>query len=307
LSGALVVQAASKIYFGGNGDLSFGATLSGAARLTVTCGVARTLSVNSPSAFGGSYTGVVAMSGLSGTLNMNGYDTVLGGLAGTVGRVKNDPAGSQTQTRVLTLSLAAGTTNDFSGVLANGNWASEVLALTVTNSGVQKLRGRCTYTGATAVNGGTLTVNGLLSNSVATVAVNLGGTLGGTGRVARPVAVNAGGTLSPGDNGVGTLVTSNLTLAAGCTNVFELGTPGAGDKVAVIGDLTLGDCVVMVQNQPGFRADTYELFTYTGSLSPGSPSPTLILSGPWPARLDYSEPGKVKLVVSRWGPQVLLK
>ena len=65
--------------------------------------------------------------------------------------------------------------------------------------------------GASTVNGGTLTVNGPM-NGGATFTVNSGGTLGGTGVFSGPISVASGGTLTPGNNGSGTLTCGRVNF-----------------------------------------------------------------------------------------------
>jgi autotransporter-associated beta strand protein len=88
-------------------------------------------------------------------------------------------------------------------------------ATTVVKNGVGTwiLAGANTYTGPTTVNSGTLTVTGsLVAGSAVTIA---GGTLGGTGTVNGTVSVNTGGSIAPGNGGVGTLTVGSTTLVAG--------------------------------------------------------------------------------------------
>lgn len=89
------------------------------------------------------------------------------------------------------------------GVTGLEKFGNGTLILTATN----------TYTGGTVVSGGTLLVNGKITDANAvTVAA---GTLGGTGMISGPVTVQSGGFISPGSS-PGTLTISNsLTLQAG--------------------------------------------------------------------------------------------
>lgn len=69
---------------------------------------------------------------------------------------------------------------------------------------------------------GTLLVSGAISNGTAAVTVKAGGALGGTGVVVRPVVVEAGGTLAPGNLGVGTLaIAGDLALSEGAVYAYE--------------------------------------------------------------------------------------
>ena len=93
--------------------------------------------------------------------------------------------------------------------------------LTKTTSGTVTISSLAAYTGTTAVSAGTLLINGSLSSSPVTV--SSGAVLGGSGTIAGTVAINAGGTLSPG-NSPGILSVGNLTLAG--TLYEQLGTSG---------------------------------------------------------------------------------
>src|SRR5581483_2090030 len=53
------------------------------------------------------------------------------------------------------------------------------------------------FTGAAAVNAGTLRVTGTLGTATNAVAINSGAMLAGNGAINRPVALNNGGTLAP--------------------------------------------------------------------------------------------------------------
>ena len=166
--------------------------------------------------------------------------------------------GTASQTsRGIIVTAAAGGKVTFSGVIQNPTGqdtaeaaaAAAITAVTKTGDGVVVLSNNNTYTGSTAVNAGTLLVNGSLVNT-ASVAVNNSGTLGGTGSINGPVTVNDGGALAPGAS-VGQLTLNNgLDMSAGGTGanmVWELGTlstdnPGLDfDFLSIsVGDLVLG-------------------------------------------------------------------
>src|SRR5262249_44911419 len=82
-------------------------------------------------------------------------------------------------------------------------------------AGTVVLGGSNSYGGLTIVSNGPWPVKGSLSP--APPAVSVYGVLGGTGMIARPVNIFAGGTLSPGPS-LGTLTISNRTLTFSATS-----------------------------------------------------------------------------------------
>ncbi len=100
------------------------------------------------------------------------------------------------------------------------------------------------FLGTVEVTGGDFTVHGRMTAGA--IAVNVGGTLGGTGLV-HAVTVNSRGTLAPGGAARGILtVTNNLTLLRGSTfDAAILGnTTGLFDQVNVLGTVNLTNAVL---------------------------------------------------------------
>jgi autotransporter-associated beta strand protein len=126
------------------------------------------------------------------------------------------------------------------------------------------LSGISTYTGATNVNAGTLSVNGSIASSSLTT-VNAGATLGGNGTVGN-TTIN-GGTLAPG-NSIGTFtVQGNLVFTAAASYMVEV-SPANSDRTNITGTATLGGAAVKASFAPGtYVARQYTILNATGGVS----------------------------------------
>ena len=131
-----------------------------------------------------------------------------------------------------TLVLGGVTTgNAVTGTISNGVLTGGIaISVAKTDLSTWTLSGNSTYTGTTAVLGGTLYVNG--DNSAATGAVSVaGGSLGGTGRLGGAITVGTGGTIIPGAS-IGTLSgTQSVSFTDGATFGFEI------NSASVLADL----------------------------------------------------------------------
>ena len=127
-------------------------------------------------------------------------------------------------------------------ILNNGPSASGVVGSVVkTGTGTWTLSGTNGYTGATTVSGGGLVIDGALAACTNVVTVQSGAFLGGTGTIARNMAVNSGGLLAAGlTNTVGTLnISSNLNLQAGAILDVQLAATNSYDRIVVGGAVNL--------------------------------------------------------------------
>jgi fibronectin-binding autotransporter adhesin len=165
--------------------------------------------------------GAVYLQSDSGTLNLAGSVQYIGTLNGTRTYTFTG-AGNHLVTGVITAPV---NTNAPINVAMNG-------------AGTLTLANANTYPNTTTVNSGLLLVNGSI-NSTGGVSV-VGGTLGGNGAISDTVSVSAGGTLSPGAAGIGTLtINSNLTLA-GTTYIEVNKSTSASDQVLVLTTVNYG-------------------------------------------------------------------
>jgi autotransporter-associated beta strand protein len=121
-----------------------------------------------------------------------------------------------------------------------------------------------TYTGATTVNAGTLSVNGSIASSSG-VDVNNGATLGGTGALPT-TRINAGGTLSPG-NSIGTVtIGGNLTFVGAGNYLVEVAQATA-DRTNVTGTAALAGTLRIMATGPFPVPMRYTLLNAVGGVS----------------------------------------
>jgi fibronectin-binding autotransporter adhesin len=176
-------------------------------------------------------------------------DITFGGLTGTKALASlfntTGTTGRYNTVTALTLNPATGATHTYDAAIANG---ASGMTLTKTGLGTQIFTVANTYTGATAVNGGTLLVNNTTGSGTGpgTVTVASGATFGGTGTVTGNTTIN--GNYSSGTPavaaGVGTQAFSG-NLAFGNDSIFKWdlndNSIATGfDTLAVVGDITVG-------------------------------------------------------------------
>ena len=251
--------------------LSFnGGTLQNTAAFTtaraVTLNGSGTLQTDANLSLAGTIGGAGSLSKTgAGTLELLGDNTYSGGTTISAGTLLVGNGGASG-----TLGTGAVTNNaalvfNRSGTLTAAN-ISGTGTLGKQGTGNLILSGTSTYTGATTVSAGTLSVNGSITSATT---VNSGGTLGGSGTVGN-VNIASGGTLAPG-NSIGTLtVNGNLTFAPGSIYRVETDAAGNADRVNVVGapgTLTINGGTVDVQAGAGnyARNTNYTILTSTGA------------------------------------------
>jgi len=135
---------------------------------------------------------------------------------------------------------------------------------TWNSAGMLTLTAASTYTGDTAVNAGTLVVNG---STTSDTTVASGARLGGTGKITGDVVINTGGTHSPGNSPGLREVTGNITYETGAIFAWDL----AADK-----DITTG----------GIRGTDYDAVDVTDDLTVESGSEFRVIRN---SGLDFAD------------------
>lgn len=196
----------------------------------------------------------VAM-GLTGILDLNGFNETIGGLSGSAAN------------RILlgNGTLTTGGLNIdgsfFGAITGNGSLVKEGTA-------TLKLERTNTYTGATNVNAGRLLINGSITSNVT---VANGATVGGTGTInsGNTLTVQSGGTVAPGTS-PGILNSGNVTLQSGAAFNVELNGTTVGtqyDQLNVTGTVTIESNVTLTASL-GFTpspGDTFVIINNDGS------------------------------------------
>ncbi|MGE0832790.1 MAG: autotransporter domain-containing protein [Simkaniaceae bacterium] len=166
----------------------------------------------------------------AGTLVLGGANTYGGGTTVTAGTLQGTTTSLQGAiANSATLVFDQSFNGVFSGTLSGaGDLLKEGIGSVIFNTPQ--------VAGNTTINGGTLTVNSTLGPA-GPLTVNALGTLAGTGTITKDVTVN--GTLSPGDNGIGTInLIGTQTMNGGSTLLTQL-TPTQTDLVNVTGTFTI--------------------------------------------------------------------
>ena len=210
-------------------------------------------------------------------------------------------------------NAAAGTLNitggggSFSGTLQNG---TGILNLAKSGTGTQTLTGGAsTFTGSTTVSGGTLalagsanlstspliTVSGsgtldvsalggafsvgagqsMVNNAVVAggVSVNTGATIKGTGTFNSGGLTLSGGTIAPGNSGVGSMSMSGLTVNSGNLSLdFSAG--NISDLISVAGSATFNGASSILPTAITPPSGTYTILTSTGLSGTAPTAPT---------------------------------
>ena len=201
------------------------------------------------------------------TLTSGGGSTAINVLGGSL--TLNGSIAANTSGRFLILAGTSSAPGVINGVISNG---SSPLSLIMSGANTWTLTGTNTYTGTTAVNSGTLLINGDQSAANGAITVGNTATLGGTGSTGAAIALNTGATIAPGAGGIESLATGALTVADGATFAIDINTTTAtADQLIVTGNVDLTGSAVLTLNDLGSNA----------ALPPGTKLVLADYSGVW--------------------------
>jgi fibronectin-binding autotransporter adhesin len=251
-SGSLTVS-------GGTLNFANAAGLPSSGMITLDGGA---LQYTGPSFSTGTLAYVLTVTGNGAALDASGSGPLTLGSSGST-------TFSGTTATTLTLTGSNSGPNTLAAVVADGTAPT---AVTKTGTGTWDLSAADTYTGPTAVNAGTLLVDGSVTGT-ATVAA--GATLGGGGGTLGSVVSN--GTLSPGNltTATGLLTVGSLSFSAtgGYTVDIDGATAGTGfDQVTASGPVTLNGATLQVNGGLGFSpvtGTTFDILVNSGA-APGT-------------------------------------
>ena len=241
-TGSLVKAGSGVWTLSGNNTFTGGVTLNAGV---LTLGNAGALNSTA-----GSENAVTFGSGSTGTLRLNGNSVTVANLSSnaTVGTpvVENNAAGTAT----LTVGNSGNQSGTFAGVIQNGT--AGTLALTKAGTGTLTLSGANTYTGATTINAGTVSISADSNLGTAPGAATpgqltldggkLSATAGFTLNSNRGIAVGAsGGTI---ETTTGTLSYGGILAGSGTLTKEGGGTLALGAVNAFTGSLTVNSGTV---------------------------------------------------------------
>jgi len=226
-----------------------------------------------------------------GTLDLNNTSQNVGNLTGTGGTIVNNHSGGA---GTVTLTIGNGNTGggSYAGIIADNNDAGTgTIALTKTGSGTIALTGANTYTGVTAINAGTLSINAVAAgvgaqplgkNTAVTlgVAATSSGTLlytGGAGTLDKNITALGNGSDTIQNSGSGLLTLSGTLTKNGTTLTLRGGTNGISVGGQIVGALPNSDLVISGGTTTVTNTNTYNGATWInvgGTLQIGGGSTT---------------------------------
>jgi len=213
----------------------------------------------------------------SNTSSYAGAITVGTSVSGGGARINSDTGG--------TLTLTGGVvTSQYNDVTFGGDGNTIVSTAAISGAGgvikdgagTTTLTATNTYTGATTVAAGVLSVNGSLA-SASSVTVQNGGTLQGSGSIGGSVTIQSGGTFAAG-NSIESLATGTLSLGNLAAFLYDTDKDAlasvAGDLTAVTGDLHITSGALLTLNELGtlgswLAGEKLTVISYSGTWDGG--------------------------------------
>ena len=172
----------------------------------------------------------IGTTGVTGNLKIGGSASFTGGV--TIGAAAGNLIVGNNAATNGTLSLSSGTISANATIGGLGENENK-LNLTKINGGLLTVNGTHTYTGATTVNAGTLTLGGSIASAAT---VNSGGLLNVNGSTSAPVTVNASGSVG-GTGTIGNTLTfglGNSTLNYALTGPLNATSVDVSNATAVV-------------------------------------------------------------------------
>jgi autotransporter-associated beta strand protein/probable HAF family extracellular repeat protein len=224
----------------------------------------------------------------SGTLTLTGASTYTGGTtisAGTLqignGGISGSISGNVTNNGVFAINRSDAYTFD-AAISGNGAFQQNGLGATT-------LSNTSTYTGATTVNAGTLSVTGDISKS-SVLTVNVGGALIGTGTVGN-TQINSGGLFVPGKAGLpGTSMTVAGTLAFQSSALYLVQiSPASATSANATGTASLAGNVLASFAPGSYETKQYDILHSAGLSGTFGTLSTTNLPVNFSAMLSYTD------------------
>jgi fibronectin-binding autotransporter adhesin len=169
--------------------------------------------LNNNNALGGNAVGINFGAGTTGKLQLNSFSPTVGSLNNNANvgaaTIENGSGG------LSTLTVNTTGSSIFGGVLQDGTGGGN-LGLAKNGLGSLTLTRNNTYTGNTALNGGSLTITNASGSALGTgnMTAAANATFAGTGTMSGNATISNGAFISPGTTGVGTLTVGSLNLGA---------------------------------------------------------------------------------------------